>query len=212
MNHDAAATSHLQASEPGRRISRFAFLQEFLRSPLELGTCFTSSPSLSRAMVRGLDLAGARCVVELGPGTGPLTQRILEQIPSGCTFFAIERNAGLAELLHKRWPRLSVHVDDAANIREICASHGIEPGGVDAVVSSIPFLLLPPPVQAQILHEVAGVIRPGGGFTTVTYRAEGLLPGVKPFRRLLEAEFSNVSGPRAVIANVPPAFVYRCTK
>lgn len=194
------------------RPPRWAFFQEFLRSPLELGTCFTSSSALSRAIVDDLGLERARCVIELGPGTGPLTQRILSRIPPDCRFFAIERNAGLASVLHKRWPNLTIHVDDAANIRAICEKEGIAEGQVDAVVCSIPLLLLPPQLQARILHEVAAVLRPGGGFTALTYRAEALIPGVKRFRRLLEQEFTTVHPAKAVLANVPPAFVYRCER
>jgi len=191
---------------------RWAFLQEFLRSPMELGTCFTSSPALSRIIVKDLGLETARCVVELGPGTGPVTQRILDRIGPGCRLFVIERNQGLADVLRGRWPNLSVHLDDAANIRAICEKEGFGPGSIDAVVCSIPLLLLSPAAQGAIVHDVAAVLRPGGGFTALTYRAEALVPGMKKFRRLLEREFAVVHPPRAVLANVPPAFVYRCER
>lgn len=195
----------------GRR-RPLAFVREFLKSPKELGTCFTSSPALSRAMVRDMGLEHARCVVELGPGTGPLTEQILNRIPRDCAFFAIERNAALVAALRARWPLLRVHNADAADIADVCRLEGVKPGVVDAIVCSLPFLLFPAPVQATILHEAASVLRPGGRFSTVTYRPEALMGSVKRFRALMEREFSRVRLARVVLGNFPPAFVYRCTK
>lgn len=188
------------------------FFRAFLRSPLELGTCFGSSPALSRAMVADMGLESAAAVAELGPGTGPLTEQILARIPRGCRFVAVERNADLAAALRRRWPDLHVHQDDAANLVAICRREGIEPGSVDAVISSLPFLLMPAAAQSTLLHAAAAVLRPGGRFCAVTYRPEAIMPSVKRFRSLMEREFSRVRLAKVVLANVPPAFVYRCIR
>lgn len=189
-----------------------AFLREFLKAPVELGTCFTSSKALARSMVSGLGLETARVVVELGPGTGAITEEVLRRIPKGCRFFAIERNAGLVRELRERWPEVSVHQDDARNLRAICEREGVRPGEVDIVVNSLPFLLFPEDLQDEILRETAAVLRPGGRFTLITYRIEGLMPSVRKFRRLMERHFSEVRLRRRVLQNMPPASVYWCTR
>jgi phosphatidylethanolamine/phosphatidyl-N-methylethanolamine N-methyltransferase len=203
-----------RGGEPERPKGRggIAFLREFLKAPVELGTCFTSSKALARAMVSGLGLETAQTVIELGPGTGAITEEVLRRIPKGCRFFAIERNAGLVRELRRRWPDLSVHQDDARNLRAICEREGVRPGEVDVVVNSLPFLLFPEELQDEILRETAAVLRPGGRFTLITYRIEGLMPSVRKFRRLMERHFSDVRLRRRVLQNMPPASVYWCTR
>lgn len=189
-----------------------AFLREFLRAPVELGTCFASSKTLSRALVEGLGLETARAVVEYGPGTGALTEEVLARIPKDCRFIAIERNAGLAGELRARWPELHVHQDDARNAVAICQKEGVSPGEVDVVVNSLPFLLFPPDVQDELFRTTSELLRPGGRFTLLTYRIEGLMPSVNRVKRLMENYFSHVELRRRVFQNVPPASVYWCRK
>ncbi len=72
-------------------------------------------------------------------------------------------------------------------------------GGADAVVSGIPYSLLPRPVTLGILRAAARTLRPGGLFVGYQYS-----PYLRPF---LKSVFGNV-GYRFVLLNVPPAFVY----
>src|SRR5690606_33956001 len=124
----------------------------------------------------------------------------------------VELNAGLADAFRERFPGATVFQDDAANVRALCEKAGIVPGEVDVIVSTLPFLLFPEDLQRKILHEAAGVLKPGGRFTTITYRMAKLMPSVKQLKRVMEGEFSTVQFARVVPWNVPPAYVYRCIK
>lgn len=191
---------------------RIAFFREFLKAPVQLGTCFTSSRPLARGIVRGMGLEQARNVIEFGPGPGPVTREILRRIPKDARFFAIERNEGLAEEFRRRFPGVPCFTDDAANVRALCEKQGIEPGTVDCIVSTLPFLLFPEEVQRKILHEAAGVLRPGGKFHTITYRMAKVMPSVQRFKGIIREEFGNVSLARIVLANIPPTYIYRGVK
>jgi phosphatidylethanolamine/phosphatidyl-N-methylethanolamine N-methyltransferase len=201
---------HAAAKPHGR--GGFAFLREFLKAPVELGTCFASSKTLSRVMVDGLDLERAKVVVEYGPGTGALSEEVLARIPKDCKFIAIERNAGLADELRRRWPSIHLHQDDARNVAAICEREGVRPGEVDVVVNSLPFLLFPPELQDELFRKTSEILRPGGRFTLLTYRIEGLMPSVNRVKRLMGNYFSEVQLRARVFQNVPPASVYWCKK
>jgi phospholipid N-methyltransferase len=102
--------------------------------------------------------------------------------------------------------------EDATNVRSVCEREGIALGTIDAVVSSLPFLLMPDGIRGRILHETAAVLRPGGRFVMLTYRPEKFFPSVRRFRAQMQAEFTSVRMARFVPLNFPPAFVYRCER
>lgn len=203
-----------QGQAKGRRgggQGRLLFLREFLRAPGQLGSMFTSSRALARAMVEHIGIEQAGVVIELGPGPGPVTEQILARIPPGCRFLAIERNAELAAALRRRFPALDLIEDDAANLLELCRQRDIGPGSVDCVVSGLPFLLFPRLLQRRILSQIVAVLRPGGWLSQVTLGSE-MLPATRRFRCVLEHHFVRVERAGPVLTNLPPAFVYRCQK
>ena len=51
-----------------------AFLKGFLQHPDQVGSVIPSSGFLEQRLIRSAALAQARCVVELGPGTGGTTR------------------------------------------------------------------------------------------------------------------------------------------
>ncbi len=200
------------AAPPAKALHRLGFFRQFLKAPKELGTCFTSGKGLTKALTTHMGLESASAVVELGPGSGPLTERIVGLIPDGANFFTIESNEGLVELLRKRFPTISTYHDDALNVSAIAKKHGLKPGSVDAVVSSLPFLLFDDELQDRMLGAISKVLRPGGRFSMVTYRPERLMPSAREFRRRMERHFGKVERAVFIPTNIPPAHVYRCTK
>ena len=209
---DAARDDSAAENAPAARLHRLGFFRQFLKAPKELGTCFTSGKGLTKALTSHMGLESARLVVELGPGSGPLTERILELIPAGATFFTVESNGGLVELLRKRFPTVTTYHDDALNVAAIAKRHGAKPGSVDAVVSSLPFLLFDEELQDRMLGAISKVLRPGGRFSMVTYPPERLMPSAREFRRRMERYFAKVERAVFIPTNIPPAHVYRCTK
>ncbi|MBX3358211.1 MAG: methyltransferase domain-containing protein [Phycisphaeraceae bacterium] len=201
----------LERGSPKKK-GTLAFLLAFVRSPKDVGTCFASGPALAAAMIDRLGLAEARTVIELGAGTGPITEAILERIPSGCRFYAIERDPDLAAVLQKRCPGVRVLARDATELRSICAEEGISAGSADAVVCSLPLMALPLRAEARIIRESSRALKPGGMFTMVTYWKEGMLPAVRRCRVLMERRLGRVLGPVTVTENLPSAYVYRCVK
>ena len=52
------------------------FLHEFIKHPKHTGAIAPSSKILAKKMVDVIDFNKAKCIVELGPGTGVLRKRL----------------------------------------------------------------------------------------------------------------------------------------
>ncbi len=176
------------------------FFRGFLERPKQVGSVIPSSRFLERRVVQAADLAGARVVVELGPGTGGSTRALLGAMPSNATLLAIEINPDFVRLLERRIddPRLLVHEGSAAEIREALAAHGLP--AADVIVSGIPFSTMPPALGRAIVAEVHASLVHGGRFVAYQVRDRVHTLGRRVF------------GPARVqteLRNVPPMRVYR---
>ncbi len=191
-------------------IENVSFLREFLRGPTRVGAIAPSSRWLARTMVESGGIQEADTVVELGPGTGSFTRAILQAISPSATFFVLEINAEFARSLRQRFPELTVHNDSAEKLPEYLARHG--KSAVDCVLSGLPWASLPMAVQEKVMAAVVESLRPGGTFATFAYLHALCLPNARRFRERLERAFTKVELSPVVWMNLPPAFVYRCTR
>ena len=78
---------------------RAAFLRGFVEHPQQVGSVVPSSAVLERRLVRRAALASARCVVELGPGTGGTTRALLRAMSPEARLLAIELGEDFADRL-----------------------------------------------------------------------------------------------------------------
>ena len=74
----------------GDLTDRLAFLKGFMGSPNGVASMFPSSRWLEQRIVRAARLSQARCVVELGPGTGGTTRALLHAMPAQSNLLAID--------------------------------------------------------------------------------------------------------------------------
>jgi phospholipid N-methyltransferase len=186
------------------------FLQEFARSHHSIGAVAPSSRFLATEMLQGMALGAGKVVVEYGPGTGSFTSEIVSQLASGAKFVAIERNAAMAELFRSRFPEVRLVEDSVETLPDVLSELG--ESGVDCVISGLPWAAFTTDLQDRLLTVTHNCLREGGRFATFAYVHGLLLPQGRRFRRLLIQKFSSVSRSRVVLRNLPPAFVYRCTK
>ncbi|MFI7422386.1 class I SAM-dependent methyltransferase [Nonomuraea sp. NPDC049684] len=104
-------------------------------------------------------------------------------------------------------PWLEVLHMDAADL-----GSRIGAGEVDAVVSALPWTLIPERAQERILDAVSRVLAPGGSFTTIAYLTGTRSGARRRFRGRLEAAFDEVLTTRTVWRNLPPACTYVCRR
>src|SRR5580692_9288787 len=89
------------------------FLREWIANPQRTGAVAPSSPQLGAAMARWLPRNPESFVLELGPGTGAVTDALLKRGLREDRLVAIEFNPNLAKLLSKRFPRAHIINGDA---------------------------------------------------------------------------------------------------
>jgi phospholipid N-methyltransferase len=187
-----------------------AFLQSFIREPASVGALSPSSRALAHAMIEGFPLETADTVVELGPGTGAFTGPIRARIGRTTTFLTMELDPFYVRSLKRRFPDLLVYNDSAERMLDYLALHGKK--RANYIVSGLPWANLPIDMQTRILDVVLKAVAPDGVFTTFAYFHARWLPKARQFRRSLENRFARVEISPTIWGNLPPAFVYRCSK
>jgi phosphatidylethanolamine/phosphatidyl-N-methylethanolamine N-methyltransferase len=149
-------------------------------------------------MARLVPLDDDSPVVELGGGTGVITAALLRAGVAPGRLVVIERDGLLHRHLSERFPHVRVVLGDAAHLAETLRPLGI--AGIGAVVSGLPLLSMPRPIQDQIVRSAFALLTPGGPFIQFTYG-----PFSPVGRRRLGVTGSVA---RRIAANFPPASVW----
>jgi phosphatidylethanolamine/phosphatidyl-N-methylethanolamine N-methyltransferase len=189
---------------PGRRFQdSLLFLAKWLRSPLKIAAVMPSSPDLAAAMAACVPVEGDGLVVELGGGTGALTQGLIDRGIAPERLVVIERDFGFYKILRERFPETTVVLGDAAELSRLVRAAGFASRPVSAVVSGLPILTFPDDLQEAILREAFNLMGENGQFVQFTY---GFGPPV-PLKRLKKwGVVSELAG--HAMRNMPPAHVW----
>ena len=186
------------------------FLKQSLTEPKKIGAITESSEELAEKIMSVAELEHADTIVELGPGTGIFTEKIVEHINPSTLFFALEINETFAEKTKERCPNAQVYNAGAEEICKYLSLHN--KNSCDCIISSLPFASFDEETQEAIFEAINNALAPNGQFITFSYFYTALLEEGKHFRKLLHRNFSTVKKSDMVWLNVPPAFVYSCRK
>ena len=191
--------------------SALQFLKMFVVSPSQTGAIAASSRGLSELITDAANLReGVSAVVEFGSGTGVFTARIMEKLPPGAIFFALELNPHFVAETRNKCPGVTVHEESAVKVKECLSRHGLE--YCDRIVCGLPWAAFQKDFQESLLNATYDALRPGGRFVTFAYLQGLMLPTGLRFRKMLKQRFRQVTTTRTVWLNVPPAFVYCADK
>ena len=176
------------------------FLRALMARPKNVGAIAPSSRGLARAMARQIDPARPGPVLELGPGTGVITEAILERGIAPERLTLVEFDSGMAAHLARRFSGVDVIQGDAFDLSRTLGRKGREK--FSAIISGLPLLNFPGPRRRQYLEGIAGLLIPGAPFVQFSY---GMSPPVPAL--------TGQSLHRAALiwTNLPPArvWVYR---
>ncbi|WP_196438655.1 methyltransferase domain-containing protein [Planomonospora sp. ID67723] len=187
-----------------------AFVSAAVQRPSTIGAMAPTGARLARLLATVVPGARSAVVVELGAGTGPVSDAVQARLRPGSRHLAIEIDRDLADHLRATRPRLDVVHGDAADLRRLLRSVGV--GEVDAVVSALPWTLFDGARQEEILDQICAVLRPDAAFATISAHPSSFFPAAKEFRRRLHERFDEIVASRTVWRNVPPARVLVCRR
>ena len=175
------------------------FFRSFVANPRQVGAILPTSRRAVRDMLDMANFGQARCVVELGAGTGVYTEEVLKRLRPDARFLAFELDPDLVATLSGRVDdrRLEIINDSAENV-----GNYLNGGKVDIIVSGLPFTSLPGPVKQNVFREITRVLAPEGVMVAIQYSTM--------VQRDLERVFASVRR-RLSPLNVPPAFLFACS-
>lgn len=175
-------------------------LARLIARPRHTGTIAPSGPALSRAMAAQVDPGGALPVLELGPGTGVVTEALLKRGIAPERLTAVEYDAAFATRVRERCPGVNVVQGDAFDLDKTLG--GQLKGPLAAVVSSLPLINFPMPMRTTLLDDIFRRLAPGAPFVQFSYRIKPPLPAPQG------VELKRVA---LILLNIPPArvWVYR---
>lgn len=189
---------------PGRR-KRFAndlrFVRGWLKKPKTTGSIKPTGRSAAALMASFVDPAAEKPVLELGPGTGPITRAILETGLEPEKLTCVEYNDDFCAHLHDLYPGVDVRRGDAFNLDATLGQKG--EGRFSAVLSGLPLLNFPKNLREKCIRDGLRFAEPGAPFVQLCY-------GPKAPVEIHDSDIS-CEPTKWVLANVPPArfWVYR---
>lgn len=123
------------------------FWRALCADPRRVGAVLPSSGALVQAVLEQTLAESPGHVIEIGAGTGAITQALVQHRNAFASLNVMERDARLAEGLRRRFPGTAVHACCASRLDEL------HPAPIDrlTLVSSIPFASLLPADRSRLL-------------------------------------------------------------
>ena len=208
-------------------VDALAFLKELPKNFSQIGSIIPSSRALAKALARPIERATKPIrILEVGPGTGPITRRILKLMGPQDQLLICELNPNFIKQLQlklatnkyfiKNRDRVSFHLGPVQDLR----TFGVE-GTFDAIVSSLPFSNFTPELVHDILSLYRDLLASDGSLTFVEYagirKISSLLKNSEERERVRGVEeviqswkeqwakFGRVDRDLTIL-NIPPAF------
>ncbi|MFC5326524.1 class I SAM-dependent methyltransferase [Bradyrhizobium oligotrophicum] len=194
-------TSVRASKKPLRLDDEVRFLRSWIEKPLHMGAVMPSGRLLARTMAQYVDPHGTGPVIELGPGTGAITNALVEHGVDQKRLVLVEYNPGFCALLRDRYPQAKVVQGDAYRLRDTLWNILSAPAA--AVVSGLPLVTKPMLTRMKLVRDAFAAMSPNAPFVQFTYSV------VPPIPKSLPGVTTQAS--ERIWMNLPPArvWVYR---
>lgn len=187
--------------KPLRLDDEVRFLRSWIEKPLHMGAVMPSGKLLARTMANYVDPRSDAPVIELGPGTGAITNALIERGVDQKRLVLVEYNPGFCALLRERYPQARIVQGDAYALRASLWDVMTTPAA--AVVSGLPLVTKPMRTRLKLIRDAFAALAPGAPFIQFTYSV------TPPIPKSLSGVHTEASD--RIWMNLPPArvWVYR---
>jgi phosphatidylethanolamine/phosphatidyl-N-methylethanolamine N-methyltransferase len=187
--------------KPLRLDDEVRFLRSWIEKPLHMGAVMPSGRVLARTMAQYVDIDSDAPVIELGPGTGAITNALIAHGVDQKRLVLVEYNPGFCALLRDRYPQATVVQGDAYALRD--SLWNVLSAPASAVVSGLPLVTKPMLTRLKLIRDAFVAMAPGSPFVQFTYSVAPPIPKSLPG---VSTEASE-----RIWMNLPPArvWVYR---
>ena len=191
----------LELKKDGAKFDDVRFFGAWIEKPLTTGAVAPSSKALARTMAGYIDPDVPGPIIELGPGTGPVTEALVAQGVDPSRLVLVEFDPAFCRLLRARYPGAMIVNGDAYSLKRLLGGLLQQPAA--AVVSGLPLFTKPLTTRLRLLFEAFSLMSPGAPFVQFTYHA------VAPIPKRLDRVRAEAS--ERIWLNIPPArvWVYR---
>jgi phosphatidylethanolamine/phosphatidyl-N-methylethanolamine N-methyltransferase len=187
--------------KPLRLDDEVRFLRSWIEKPLHMGAVMPSGRVLARTMAQYVDIDSKGPVIELGPGTGAITNALIAHGVDQKRLVLVEYNPGFCVLLRDRYPQATVVQGDAYALRD--SLWNVLSAPASAVISGLPLVTKPMLIRLKLIRDAFVAMSPGSPFVQFTYSVAPPIPKSLPG---VSTEASE-----RIWMNLPPArvWVYR---
>lgn len=175
------------------------FLQELVNCPRQIGAILPSSRNLAHGMARWLPSHPDAYALELGPGTGSVSEALFERGLREDRLIAIEQSPKMADLLRSRFPRATIITGDAFKLDELLKLHPRKAEKIGMVFSSLPLLNFEENIADMLAKKIRALLPSGGKLVQYSYHLGSRQPKAAEHFRCVASDL--------VWFNLPPARV-----
>ena len=143
-----------------------------------MGAVMPSGRFLARTMAQYVDIDSKGPVVELGPGTGAITNALIAHGVDQKRLVLVEYNPGFCALLRDRYPHATVVQGDAYALRD--SLWDVLRAPASAMVSGLPLVTKPMLTRLRLIRDAFLALAPGAPFVQFTYSVVPPIPKSLP--------------------------------
>jgi phosphatidylethanolamine/phosphatidyl-N-methylethanolamine N-methyltransferase len=177
------------------------FFKGWQRDKRGVGALIPTSGITARRMASIIDASSGLPVLELGAGTGVITNAILQRGIVPKNLVSIEYAAHFCEILHKRFPDVDVRNGNVFELGQVLGERNGET--FDCVISAVPMLSFPLQRRISLMEDLLSRIPRGRPVIQITHGPLSPLPALPDVYTISHFDF--------VVRNIPPAqlWLYR---
>ena len=179
----------------------FLWLQ-LLKQIKVTGAVAFSSGTLVKKMLKTVNFSDAKVIIELGAGSGCITELLAKKIDPSTILLVFEVNEMFCKMLKEKFTAPNIHIinDSAENLdQHLYKISGIKKA--DFVISSLPFSIIDEETRNKIISTIKHVLKPHSLYIQYGYNK-------KKYNEMLN-RFQTVKT-SFVLGNLPPAYVFNC--